>query len=213
MDIDAVVKLGGSLIKDGVIDENIKALELLRKDYNIIVVIGGGELADGVRSFDSTYGLSESIAHLTAIKCMDLNTEMVKDISSDAEVASSVTESEKLCREDKLPLLKTYRFMNRKSTRPSWEITSDSISALVADDVGADEVILVKDVEGIYSGEKLVKEIKKEEADKYSNTCIDGGLIGILHEYGLSCSIISGKHPERVDQILKGEDVRGTRIC
>jgi len=212
MEVDAVVKLGGSLIKDGVIDENMQTLADIKDEKNIVVVIGGGELADGVRSFSSEYEISASRAHWTAIKCMDLNTEMVNDLSGSTEIVNSADQVSKAFQDEKMPLMKTEKFMRSFDHDQSWELTSDSISGLLAEKLGAERLIIATDVDGIYSDDKLITEISAEESLNYGNTCIDGKLPGIMEEANISCTVVSGKKSGRLEKAVVGEKVKGTYI-
>jgi len=81
MNIDAVIKVGGSLIKEEYLEGVLKQIESLSNSFNLVIVIGGGSLADNVRVFDNKYNLSDSAAHWSAIKTMDTNGDMVADIS------------------------------------------------------------------------------------------------------------------------------------
>ncbi len=212
MEVDAVVKLGGSLIRDGVIDENIQTLADLNDEENIVVVIGGGELADGARSFSSEYEISASTAHWTAIKCMDLNTEMVNDLRDITEIVNSVDQVRKAFQNEKMPLMKTEKFMKSIEHDQSWELTSDAISGLLAEELRADRLVIATDVDGIYSDDKLITEISAEESLNYGNTCIDGQLPSILEENNISCTVVSGKKSGRLEKSVTGEKVKGTNI-
>jgi aspartokinase-like uncharacterized kinase len=212
MEVDAVVKLGGSLIRDGVIDENMQTLTDLKDEHNIVVVIGGGELADGVRSFSSEYEISASTAHWTAIKCMELNTEMINDLEDSTEIVNSVDQVSKAFQDEKIVLMKTEKFMKSLEHDQSWELTSDSISGLLAEKLGADRLVIATDVDGIYSDDKLITEMSAEESLNYGNTCIDGQLPGIMKENDISCTVVSGKKSRRLEKAVAGEKVKGTHI-
>lgn len=212
MEVDAVVKLGGSLIKDGVIDENMQTLADLKDEKNIVVVVGGGDLADGVRSFSSEYEISDSAAHWTAIKCMDLNTEMVNDLEDSTEIVKSVDQVSKAFQDEKIALMKTEKFMKSFEHDQSWELTSDAISGLLAEKLGADRLVIATDVDGIYSDDKLITEMSAEESLNYGNTCIDGQLPVILEENDISCAVVSGKKSGRLEKAVTGEKVKGTHI-
>jgi len=62
---------------------------------------------------------------------------------------------------------------NLDETPESWDITSDSISGLVARELTAEKLILVKMVDGIEENGDLLKNLKVKQLENYEVSCID----------------------------------------
>jgi len=72
MNIDAVIKVGGSLIKEEYLEGVLlKQIESLSNSFKPSNSDRRRILADNVRVFDNKYNLSDSAAHWSAIKTMD----------------------------------------------------------------------------------------------------------------------------------------------
>ncbi|MBS7618318.1 amino acid kinase [Candidatus Bathyarchaeota archaeon] len=150
--MEAVIKIGGSLSKD---PPTLKALcqfiGALAENYRIMVVPGGGKFADAVRECDRLYRLPATITHKMAILAMDQYGLMISSLIPNSFTTYSLRES---CRAKggKLPVLLPSRlmfFMNPLEN--SWRITSDSIAAFIAAKARAQNLILAKDVDGIFT--------------------------------------------------------------
>ena len=82
-----LVKVGGSVIREPeMLEEVLSSIEELKEDSEIMVVPGGGEMADRVRELDERYGLSSHASHWMAIQAMDINAQLLSDISGMIEL-------------------------------------------------------------------------------------------------------------------------------
>jgi hypothetical protein len=89
----------------------------------------------------------------------------------------------------------------------NWDITSDTIAAWAAYRLGLDLVVL-KSVEGIRKGGTLLEQVTTPI------TCdeVDQGFIRFVLEHGVRTLLIDGRKIERLQSLLRGETVVGTRI-
>jgi aspartokinase-like uncharacterized kinase len=102
----------------------------------------------------------------------------------------------------------------------SWEVTSDSIAAYIASILPAERLVLITDVDGIYTNDpkksptaKLIKEVSAKKLLTWKvKTCIDTFLPKILLEAKLDCYVVNGKYPKRIRMILEGENAICTKI-
>ena len=195
--METVVKFGGSLCRDrGVLE---RLCRVLNEFDGILVVPGGGEFADTVRGIDREFGLEGKIAHKLAILAMQQTGVLIGEFF-EGEIfgCAALLEDENL--------------------KANWDVTSDSIAAYVAKERGAKRLILMKDVDGVFTADpkkgeaKLIPEVTTEELSAMENSCLDREFPGFVKDSGLEVWIINGKHPERIKDIMNKKKTKGTRI-
>ena len=140
-----VVKIGGGLTwMPDALDRVCRAVEHAAREWRIVVIPGGGPLADGVRALDNRIGLSPHVAHWMAILAMDQYGHLLAD-----RIAGAVLVEEPGCIREALEsgcvVLAPSRWMRSADVLPhSWDVTSDSIAAFIAGALDASRLILVK---------------------------------------------------------------------
>jgi aspartokinase-like uncharacterized kinase len=146
----AVVKLGGSLGRiEGGLAAAGRALGVAARRGPLVVVPGGGVLADGVRALDRELSLPATTAHWMAILAMDQYAHVVAAHTQGAVIAHDAAEIRSALAEGRIPVLAPYRWMFAADVLPHrWEVTSDSIAAFVAGALDADLLVLLKPVGG-----------------------------------------------------------------
>lgn len=146
MKIDAVVKIGGGLLAgDGGLDAVLGEIQAVSRDFSLLVVPGGGPFADLVRDIDRQVGLSDDAAHWMAVLAMDQYAQLIASRLTRGQVVRASSEIETALHEGRIAVLAPYLWMRDADPLPhSWDVTSDSISAWVAGQVGAPRLVLVK---------------------------------------------------------------------
>jgi aspartokinase-like uncharacterized kinase len=210
-----VVKIGGGLGR-GAGDDALRALchalgELGRR-HPLLVVPGGAGFADAVREADRRFGLRATTAHRMALLGMEqfgwLLSELIPgarrctDLAPEGAGRASVLLPARLTL-DALPA--------------SWEVTSDSIAAWVAGQVGADRLVLVKDVDGLFaewppSAEPLAR-LSVAELAQLRTAGVDAYLSTALADASFETWVIAGRSPERLVELLELGTTVGTRIA
>jgi aspartokinase-like uncharacterized kinase len=144
--ISTVVKVGGGLLADtSSFDIVLAAIETLSRDVPLLVIPGGGAFADVVRDIDRRFGLSDDAAHWMAILGMEQYAQLIASRLTRGKLVGASSEFESALRERRIPVLAPYRWLRDTDPLPhSWDVTSDSISAWVAGQIGADRLVLVK---------------------------------------------------------------------
>ncbi len=220
--MDAVIKVGGSLAEepDWLRDLCIKLSEFA-KNYELIVVPGGGMFADVVRDFDQRFNLSNGVSHRMAILGMDQFGLLLSQIIPNSRATYVFDDAKQLSEMGVVPIFLTSRLMFKEDPlENSWEVTSDSIAAYVAKRVQAAKLVLVTDVDGVftsdpkkYSDAKLIKRLSVEELLKLNQrTSVDSYLPKLLLEAKIDCYVVNGKYPERVEAVLAGQRVTCTFV-
>jgi aspartokinase-like uncharacterized kinase len=219
--MEAVLKIGGSLAENP--DSLFRLCEKLgdlAKGNRIVVVPGGGEFADIVRELDKRIGLSNRIAHQMAVLAMDQYGLLLSDIIPNSSVVSEI---EKLnsSAEGKLQIVLPSKYIFIEDPlENSWNVTSDTIAAQLSERIHAKKLILVTNVDGIFSenpkqkpNAQLIKELSAKQLLTWKKrTSVDVILPKIILQTGLDCYVVNGKHPERIEQILKNIETVCTRI-
>jgi 5-(aminomethyl)-3-furanmethanol phosphate kinase len=219
--MEAVLKVGGSLAeKPASLASLCQELSGLAKAYRIAVVPGGGEFADVVRKFDRTYKLSSAVAHKMAILAMDQYGFFLSNITPESHVSYSLKEISNSS-EGMLPIFLPSKLMfHDDSLEHSWDVTSDTIAAYIAGLLHAEKLVLVTDVDGIFSEDpkknvdaKLVEELSAEQLQFWSRrTSVDKTLPKILQQANLDCYVVNGGYPERIKLILENKKTVFTHV-
>ncbi len=207
-----VIKVGGSLFPDYAIK---LCKNLVGKD--VIIICGGGMLANLLRDYDANIGFSNTVTHQSAILCMDILGMLIADKVDDAEVVYSFNLALKVLDEGRLPILMPSKFMrHQNSLEHSWSVTSDSISLYIAHQLKA-KLLIATDVDGIYTrqpsqdGAEFIKYIDAKKLLDFGETSVDEVLGELLIRFKLNCYVINGKHPERVISIIDANNVDKTK--
>jgi len=192
-----VVKVGGSLCRDrGVLERLCDELNHVER---ILVVPGGGEFADRVREIDREFELEEKIAHRLAILAMQQTGMLIREFLK-GEIFDCAT------------------LLDDKNLKANWDVTSDSIAAYVAKTIGAQRLIILKDVDGVFTADPkkgkamLVPELTAEELSGMESSCLDKEFPSFIGDLDIEIWVVNGNYPKRIRDILGGEKTRGTRI-
>lgn len=210
--IDAVVKVGGSLLEGGSLPSLLTTLGELARTHRLVVVPGGGPFADAVRRACSLHDPGASTSHWMAVLAMDQHAFFLAGLLPAARVTASPDEIASVLAEGLLPVLSPFRWLRAADPLPhGWHVTSDSIAAWVAAQLSARRLVLLKSVEGVAGADG---DILAEAPLRAAASC------GIVDEHceravepGLECWVLSGREPQRLTALLGGGRPRGTRLC
>ena len=146
MNVELVVKLGGSLLKDvEEFDRVLSVLAEVARARRLLIVPGGGPFADAVRAVDARLRLSDDAAHWMAILAMDEHAHLIAERLVHGALVTSAAEIAHAQSSARIPVLAPYRWLREANPLPhSWDVTSDSIAAWCAQAVGASQLILIK---------------------------------------------------------------------
>jgi aspartokinase-like uncharacterized kinase len=221
--MEAVVKVGGSLAEDPA-DLRTLCIKLgeIAKKHKIVVVPGGGKFADVVRVFDQQFALSRGISHSMAILGMDQFGLLLSQIIPSSRTIYLLDDARQLSESGAVPIFLPSRLMFQEDPlEHSWTVTSDSIAAYIASRLHISKVILVTDVDGVftndpkkYSDAKLIKRLSTRELLRLAKrTSVDQFLPQLLLRVQVDCYVVNGKYPERIETILAGQDATCTLIA
>ncbi len=139
-----VVKLGGSLLGS---PELSRWLETLVKisDGKVVIVPGGGLFADAVRDAQQRSNVSDAVAHALALIAMDQFGLLLAGMNPGLVTASSELEiAECGWQHRAIVWLPSRMVLADEAVPKNWQVTSDSLSAWLANKIGAEHLVLVK---------------------------------------------------------------------
>jgi aspartokinase-like uncharacterized kinase len=146
-----VLKLGGSLYDLPDLATRLGQFLASLNDGRVVLVPGGGALADVVRHFDEIHQLGEEAAHWLALRAVSLNAFFISRLL--AERRTSIVATAAACaeawRHDTVPILDAYRFATEDDGRPGclhhcWRAGTDCLALRVAALFAAKSLILLK---------------------------------------------------------------------
>ena len=144
--VDVVVKIGGGLLAHpAALDATLRAVAAAASERRLLVVPGGGPFADVVRDVDARAGLGDSVAHWMAVLAMDQYGHLLASRLPRAVLVRTAGEVAAALASGQVPVLAPSRWLQEVDPLPhTWDVTSDSIAAWVADALGAARLVMVK---------------------------------------------------------------------
>jgi 5-(aminomethyl)-3-furanmethanol phosphate kinase len=132
-----VVKVGGSLFDHPKLGPGLRAfVESLEAD--VLLVPGGGPVADAVRELDRTHALGEVAAHWLALRSLDVTAHLLRTLTLALGSRLTVLDCFEFAKEDE----------KRQGKLPhTWSVTTDSIAARAAVVFRAERLVLLKSVD------------------------------------------------------------------
>jgi aspartokinase-like uncharacterized kinase len=210
-----VVKVGGGLGR-GAGDDALRALCTtvgeLGERHPLLVVPGGAWFADAVRDADRRFGLRATTSHRMAILGMEQFAWLLSDLIPGAERCADLARAGAGRTTVLLPAA-----LPIDELPASWQVTSDSIAAWVAGQVGADRLVLVKEVDGLFAqwpaqGEPLAR-LTVAELAALRPGGVDEYLPTVLEQAAFETWVIGGREPRRLAELLERGTTVGTRIA
>ena len=213
---DAVLKIGGSLSRGGGLKPLCDSISRLGERYRLLVVPGGGDFADQVRHAYRRYELDETAAHRMALLAMDQYGYVLNHLISGSSLTAELTAA---CEETKSRvgiLLPSSLLISADPLPHSWQVTSDTIAAWVAQAAHCRRLVLLKDVDGLMRSaaaemSELIPELTAAQLAQHAGG-VDENLSRFLATVNLETWIINGLHPERLCELLETNHTKGTRI-
>jgi 5-(aminomethyl)-3-furanmethanol phosphate kinase len=220
MSVNAVLKIGGSLGRGDGLEVLCREIRRLGERFRILVVPGGGEFADQVRTTSARFKLSETTAHCMALLAMDQYGYLLNQLIAGSYLTADLPSACRATEAGKVSILLPSTPTLQYSELPhSWHVTSDTISAWVTHRVHCRRLVLLKDVDGLFSvapakefPAALIPELTLKQLSERSGG-VDEYLPCYLASAHLETWVINGLFPERITELLDTGHTTGTRIC
>ncbi len=139
-----VVKLGGSLSHSQALADCLRAI-VDNPQLKTVIVPGGGDFAEQVRTAQQHWQFNDQIAHEMAVLAMQQMALLLKGLQNKLRLISSICAIEHALSETS-PIIWSpcSEQLNQAQIKPSWDITSDSLAAWLAQQLNATDLYLVK---------------------------------------------------------------------
>jgi len=210
-----IFKIGGKILENFEdLDSTISQLTQLYdkgRIKRIILIPGGGALANFIRNAYSELSFTEELAHWMSIISMNYNGIELGKKFPKFDVVEDINSLKK--KDQSLCIFLPYRFLKEFDTLPhSWDVTSDSITLFLAKELEIPHCFLIKDVDGILNKKNQVmkelttsnykkmkesgklSEIKSIEGElKNQSRPIDSYLLTLIDKWKISCVVLNGK--------------------
>ncbi|MFW9822828.1 MAG: hypothetical protein ACFFE4_07835 [Candidatus Thorarchaeota archaeon] len=210
-----IFKIGGKILENPEdLNSTISQLNQLYNKgqlQNIIIIPGGGSLANFIRTVYTELQFTEELGHWMGIISMNYNGIELGKKFPEIEIIEDIN---RLKKSDKFfCIFLPYRFFKENDKLPhSWDVTSDSITLFLTKELDISHCFLIKDIDGILNKENLLlKEITtsdykkmKKSGDfsdfkttelelKDQSTPVDSYLLTLVEKWKIPCVIINGK--------------------
>lgn len=140
-----VVKLGGSVVRSPELQSWLDAIAVSPRP--VVVVPGGGALADEVRACQATLGFGDAAAHRMALLAMDQLAWAVAGLHRGFAVGDTEAALKRILADGKTPVWAPFTLVsNRRDIPETWAVTSDSLALWLAGQLGAERCYLIKSI-------------------------------------------------------------------
>ena len=141
-----VVKLGGSVVRSAELPAWLDAIAA--SPLPIVIVPGGGALADEVRAAQARLGFGDGAAHRMALLAMDQLAWAVAALRPGFEVGDTEETLRHSLEKGRVAVWAPYSLVaNRSDIAQSWTVTSDSLALWLARRLGAECCYVIKSIE------------------------------------------------------------------
>lgn len=225
--VTIVISIGGSVLVPNEQDADyMKKLATLLKElsatHKLFVVTGGGRIARYYISFGRALNADESYLDELGIEVTRLNARLlIKALGDQAypKPAVSIDEAEEAGN--------THKIVVMGGTTPGH--TTDAVSALLAEKVGAVRLVNATDVDGVYDSDpkkndnakkfnemsyEQLRGVSSEKHDKAGPTVIfDPKGADIINKAKIPLYVCYGRDLEALKNAILGKEFDGTIVC
>jgi len=155
-----VVKLGGSVVRSSELQAWLDAIAASARP--IVIVPGGGALADEVRVSQAELGFGDGAAHRMALLAMDQLAWAVAGLRPGLEVGDTEAALRRSLDQGRVAVWAPYALVaGRTDIAQSWTVTSDSLALWLGRRIGAERCFVIKSIHrqrAAFSAEQLARD-------------------------------------------------------
>ncbi len=217
--IETVIKIGGSLGQSSTLPKLLQKLSEIGSRHRIVIVPGGGAFANGIRDYDRRFTVTAEAGHWMSILAMDQYGHLLSSMLANSVLVRGLASAREVQRQGRIPVLAPYDLLRETDALPrSWDVTSDSIAAWLAELAGARQLVLLKSVDGLFHGsEGTIKKVELKKTESWTpggdyQGVVDRYFSTILQKISMDTWLVNGNHPERIEQLLDTGTTTGTRL-
>lgn len=205
------LKAGGSVDEEpGALARLLRVVEELAPKTPMVIVPGGGAFADFVRVRGAVRATRDDTAHIQAVLSMaQFGYDIVEKLKN-AALAHDAREVDGAFNKGLTPVFMPYPWILDADDLPAnWSVTSDTIAVRVCELIGAKKLVLLKSVDGIMDGGRVIAEM--DAGDPPVTDVVDPCFFASLKP-GWETWALNGRKPERLRELVEKGHTRGTRI-
>jgi len=140
-----VVKLGGSVVRSAELPAWLDVIA--QSPRGVVVVPGGGALADEVRAYQSQLGFGDRSAHRMALLAMNQLAWAIAGMRQGFIVGATEPDLRAALDHGSAAVWAPYALVaERSDLEESWRLTSDSLALWLAGRIGAERCYLIKSI-------------------------------------------------------------------
>ncbi len=189
-----ILKLGGSHARSAHLPEWLGAIAA--EAGSIVIVPGGGPFADAVRDTQAEMGFDNAAAHEMALMAMAQFGRALQSLNPALRLVASLSAIRRALNEGMAPVWAPDRMVRAANLPESWELTSDSLAAWLADAMGAQRLILLK--HGRFACDRL------EVFDLVEAGVVDPLFPRFIKDRGFRVSVAAPADSARLSEELRG---------
>jgi len=198
-----VVKLGGSVIRSSELTAWLDAIVSAR--VPVVVVPGGGALADEVRHCQQQLGFGDPSAHRMALLAMDQLAWAVAGLRPGLEVGATEEVLRASLARGLVAVWAPYALISsRGDVEASWRLTSDSLALWLAGRIGATHCYLIKSI--------APRRTHLGASALARDGVVDEAFPTMLVDIGVPTSLLARGEQQALAACLSGEAASGARI-
>jgi aspartokinase-like uncharacterized kinase len=156
-----------------------------------------------------------------AILAMDQYGFFLSQVIPNNKICRFLKSAKEVSKSGIVPIFLPFNMLSKGNLlEATWDITSDSISAYLAIRLKVSKLILLTDVDGIFTQDpkkvseaRLMSEVSASDLKTRSDrTSVDNRLSYFLLNRRIDAYVVNGKHPYRVEALLADQPTIATRI-
>jgi aspartokinase-like uncharacterized kinase len=199
-----VVKLGGSLATDETLPYWLDVLSCYGGG-EVVIVPGGGPFSELVMKSQGFWNFDDSSAHRMALMAMGQYGVMMTGMRPDLEPVESLQDIQKVLNRAGVPVWLPEHLLGKDHrVEHSWDVTSDSLAAWLAQQLLASHLLLVKSVQldnGVVQIGKLI-----------DSGVVDAAFSRYAREADCTVTVMSRYQYEFVPRLITGSAPVGTQV-
>ncbi len=142
-----VIRLGGSLLSYPELVASLRAWHECQTEGPDFIVVGTGQFGETMRSLHTMHGLAEEFSHETCLDLMEISARILANLAPEWKLLDPIpTDCQNLDPRGQW-IVSSPRTLLAEEVDPlpaCWSVTSDSIAAWIAGQLGAQELVLLK---------------------------------------------------------------------
>lgn len=190
-----IVKLGGSLAESAELQYWLHACATAGAG-RVVVVPGGGSRADEVRILQAQQGFDDGRAHRLALRAMEAYGRVLARMQPRLVPTAHIATIRDVLAGDGVPVWMPHDMVVAEaSIAQSWDVTSDSLAAWLAHQLGASGLVLVKSLANVDPQASFAQMAERGWVDKnfprYASGPFTVRVLG-KSDYGMAAELFSG---------------------